>query len=245
MKENETVDDLILSGLKIIQKKNGFRFSIDSVLLTHFPAVKKGDRIIDLGTGTGVVPLLMSTRGEDLALTGIEIQEEIAEMARRSVELNNLSRVEIIQGDLRKLNKEMFNHFNLVVSNPPYLPVNQGKVSPQPEVALARHEIMCTLSELVQTAKKLLKEKGRLAMVHRAERLGEIMYELHKHGLCPSRLRLVYPHLDKHANLVLIEAVKGSGVSLKVEKPLIVYKDETCYTDELLNYYFGGGTCEQ
>ncbi|MDK2822278.1 MAG: tRNA1Val (adenine37-N6)-methyltransferase [Clostridia bacterium] len=243
IKENETVDDLILSGLKIIQKTSSFRFSIDAVLLAHFVTVKKKDKVIDLGTGTGVIPLIISTREKELDLTGIEIQEEMAEMAKRSMLLNNLTDIKIIAGDFRKLGKEFNNKFNLVVSNPPYLPLNQGKISSIPEIALSRHEIKCTLGELMETAARLLKNQGRFTLIHRAERLGQIIALLQKEKLEPKRMRLVHSHFNKPANLVLLESVKGASPSLKVYEPLIIYNQDGSYTNEILNYYFGGEAC--
>jgi len=242
IRENETIDDLIISDLKIIQKSKGFRFSIDAVLLAHFATVKKRDKVIDLGTGTGVIPLILSSREADLDLTGIEIQAEMAEMSSRSMVLNKRADIKIIQGDFRKLDKMFNDKFDLVVSNPPYLPINHGKISPIPQVAISRHEIKCNLDELVQTAARLLRFQGRFALIYKVERLSEIFRELQKGSLEPRRMRLIHPQINKPANLVLIEAVKGAKSDLKILEPLIIYNQDGAYTKELLEYYFGGET---
>jgi len=226
----------------LFKKAVGFRFSIDAVLLAHFATVKKKDRIIDLGTGTGVIPLLLSTRANHLDILGVEIQKDLAEMAQRSVLLNNLTNIKILQADLRELDKSFNNQFNLIVSNPPYFPLNKGKTNPDPQVAISRHEIKCTLAELIKTVSRLLNYYGRFAFIHRAERLTEIFNQLQKYRLEPRRLRLIYPKIDNEANLVLIEAVKEARPSLTIEKPLIIYQEDGNYTREILDYYAGGET---
>ncbi|NLT95140.1 MAG: tRNA1(Val) (adenine(37)-N6)-methyltransferase [Clostridia bacterium] len=241
-RDTETIDDLILGGLRVIQKTGGFRFSLDAVLLAHFVAVKDGYKIIDLGTGTGVIPLILTTRARNLEITGVEIQEEIALMAQRSIKLNNLEQVTIFNADLRALGPEHYGKYDLVVSNPPYLPVNQGKISPIKEIALSKHEITCTLEDLVITAGKLAKNSGKIALIHRAERLPETISLLKGKGLEPKRLRAVHPYQKRPANLILIEAVKGAKPGLAIESPLIVYNDDGTYSDEILTYYNGGET---
>jgi tRNA1Val (adenine37-N6)-methyltransferase len=240
---NETIDDLILGGLKVIQKKKGFRFALDAVLLAHFASLKRGNKIIDLGTGTGIIPLILSTRAKDLKITGVEIQQEVAQMARRSVTLNNLKDIEIVNADLRNIGSEQHGQYDLVISNPPYLPIGQGKISPIEEVALSRHELECSLEDLVKSAALLLKNKGNFALVHRPERLGEIISLLTKFKIEPKRIRLVHPFLNKNANLVLIEATKGTKPGLIVHEPLVIYHDDGVYTKEIMEYYDGGETC--
>jgi len=242
--ENEIIDDLLIGGLKIIQKKSGFRFSIDAVLLAHFAAVKKGNKIIDLGTGTGVIPLILTTRAQDLEITGVEIQKDMAQMAKRSLFLNHLEQVKIINADLRELGTEHYGRYDLVTSNPPYLPLKQGKISPIEGIALARHEVKCSMEDVIRTAQQLLKNQGKFALVHRAERLAEIIACLKSYSLEPKRLRLIHPYLAKPANLLLIEAVKGAKPGLKVHEPLIIYNADGTYTREILEYYCGGETCE-
>lgn len=239
IKDDESLDDLILSGLKIIQKKAGFRFAIDAVLLAHFTSLKSKDRVIDLGTGTGIIPLLLTTRCQDLEITAIDIQEDVVEMAKRTLKLNNLNNIRIIQGDFRKLANLEKGSFSLVVSNPPYLPLNQGKISPREEIALSRHELKCNLQELVATASRLLKIGGRFSVVYRSERLAELINEFTKEKIEPKRLRLVYPQLDKSSNLVLLEGIKGAKPGLKIEEPLAVYDGQGNYTQEVLKFYGG------
>jgi len=240
IKDNETVDDLLISGLKIIQKARGFRFSLDAVLLAHFVTVKEKDKVIDLGTGTGIIPLLLTTRAKGLDLTGVEIQKEIAEMAQRSMILNGLNEIKIMNEDLRQIPKSFNGQYDLVVANPPYLPLNQGKISPLPEVAISRHEIKCSLEELVRTAARLLKPQGRFALIHKSDRLTELMLVLKANDLEPRRMRLIHPKLEKNANLVLLEARKGAQPYLEVLNPLIVYERDGSYSQELLEYYLGG-----
>lgn len=242
IRENETLDDLILGGLKIIQKNSGFRFSLDAVLLAHFPEVKDGFKIIDLGTGTGVIPLILTTRAKNLRITGVEIQGEIARMAQRSMDLNQLNQVKIINADLRSLGREHYGKYDLVISNPPYLPVNQGKISPIQEIALSRHELMCSLEELIFAAKKLVKNSGKVALIHRSERLAEIIAGLKAKGLEPKRIKPIHPYLKKPANLILVEAIKGAKSGLILDSPLVVYNEDGTYTEEILKYYYGGET---
>ncbi|MFZ7102176.1 MAG: tRNA1(Val) (adenine(37)-N6)-methyltransferase [Peptococcaceae bacterium] len=243
LRENEVIDDLILTGLKIIQKTDNFRFSIDAVLLAHFVTLRNGDKIIDLGTGTGVIPLILTTRQTGLAITGVEIQKEMADMAARSVKLNNLENITVMNEDLRRLDPTFFTNHDLVVANPPYFPINQGKVNPVKEIALARHEITCTIKDLIATAQKLLKDKGRFSLVHRAERLGEIIVILVQAGLEPKRIRFVHTYDNKPANLVLIEAMKNAKSGVIIQEPLIVYTEKGSYSAEVFKYYFGGETC--
>ncbi|NMA01902.1 MAG: tRNA1(Val) (adenine(37)-N6)-methyltransferase [Clostridia bacterium] len=239
IKHDESLDDLILSGLKIIQKKSGFRFAIDAVLLAHFTSLENKDKVIDLGTGTGIIPLLLTTRCEDLDITAVEIQGDMVEMAKRSLELNNLDNIRIIQGDFRELESLYNDKFNLVISNPPYLPLNQGKISPREDIALSRHELKCNLREVISTASRLLKMGGRFSLVHRSERLAEIITEFTRKNIEPKRLRLVYPQLEKPSNLVLLEGIKGAKPGLKIEKPLAVYDGQGNYTQEVLKFYGG------
>lgn len=239
--KDETINDLFLQDLKIIQKKQGFRFMIDAVLLAHFATIKKNDSVIDLGTGTAVIPLIINTRAKDLQITGVEIQGSMVEMARRSVSLNKLTNINIIENDLNFLDKSYNQNFNLVISNPPYYRLNEGKVSANLSEAVSRHEIKCNLHELVSLSAKLIKGQGRFAMIHKAERLEEIFSEFSKFGLIPKRLQSVHSGKDKSASLVLIEAQKGVKSSLEILKPLIIYDEEGNYTPEIVHIYGGGG----
>lgn len=236
---NERIDDLLTGGLKIIQNKNEFCFSLDAVLLAHFVTVRKKAYGLDLGTGTGVIPLLLSTR--ILKMDAIEINEVMADLAKRNVEMNGLTdKINVCCGDLCKI-KEYYaaESMDFVVSNPPYRQVNQGHLNLLDGVARARHEITAKLDDVVRAASYVLKAKGRFAMVHLPERLGEIMVAMHKYQIEPKRMQLVQPKRDKAPNIVLIEGVKyGAPGGLKVEPALIVHEDNGDYTKKLMEYYY-------
>ena len=239
LKEHERIDDLQRNGYKIIQDPCRFCFGMDAVLLSGFVRADKGDHVIDLGTGTGIIPILMEAKTEASHLIGLEIQEESADMARRSVALNNLeAKIEIVTGDIKQA-VELFGKstMDVVTSNPPYMIGQHGLKNPDSEKAIARHEVLCTLEDVVKAAAALLKPGGNFFMVHRPFRLAEIMTCLSKYKLEPKRMRLVYPFVDKEPNMVLIEANRGGRSRLTVEKPLIVYKEQGVYTDEIYEVY--------
>ena len=239
LKEHERIDDLQRNGYKIIQDPCRFCFGMDAVLLSGFARADKGDHVIDLGTGTGIIPILMEAKTEASHLIGLEIQEESADMARRSVALNNLeSKIEIVTGDIKQA-VELFGKstMDVVTSNPPYMIGQHGLKNPDSEKAIARHEVLCTLEDVVKATAALLKPGGNFFMVHRPFRLAEIMTCLSNYKLEPKRMRLVYPFVDKEPNMVLIEANRGGRSRLTVEKPLIVYKEQGVYTDEIYEVY--------
>ena len=239
VKEHERIDDLQRNGYKIIQDPCRFCFGMDAVLLSGFARADKGDHVIDLGTGTGIIPILMEAKTEASHLIGLEIQEESADMARRSVALNNLeAKIEIVTGDIKQA-VELFGKstMDVVTSNPPYMIGQHGLKNPDSEKAIARHEVLCTLEDVVKAAAALLKPGGNFFMVHRPFRLAEIMTCLSNYKLEPKRMRLVYPFVDKEPNMVLIEANRGGRSRLTVEKPLIVYKEQGVYTDEIYEVY--------
>jgi len=239
LKEGERLDDLHRNNYKIIQNADKFCFGIDAVLLSGFAEVKDGAKVLDLGTGTGIIPILMEAKTNAAHLTGLEIQEESAEMASRSVSYNKLEeKISIVQGDIKEASL-IFGaaSFDVVTTNPPYMTGNHGLVNPNLPKAIARHEIHCTLDDVVREAAKVLKVKGKLYMVHRPFRLVEIINTLTKYKLEPKRIRFVHPYKDKEPNMVLIEAVKGGGSMVKVESPLIVYEAPNVYTKEILKIY--------
>ena len=239
LKEHERIDDLQRNGYKIIQDPCRFCFGMDAVLLSGFARADKGDQVLDLGTGTGIIPILMEAKTEASHLIGLEIQEESADMARRSVALNGLEKkIDIVTGDIRQADK-LFGKstMDVVTSNPPYMIGQHGLKNPDSEKAIARHEVLCTLEDVVRAAAALLKPGGNFFMVHRPFRLTEIMTCLSKYKLEPKRMRLVYPFVDKEPNMVLIEANRGGRSRLTVEKPLIVYKEQGVYTDEIYEVY--------
>ena len=219
--------DILLNGNKILQDTDGFMFGIDAVLLAEFACrqVKRGDSVIDLGTGTGIIPLLMEKNCMASHFSGVEIQEKYAEMSARSVELNGLSeKINIVQCDIKNVNENFSKHsFNIVTSNPPYMPYDgtQAKNDSE-EKSIARHEILCTLDDVVKAAEYLLHSHGRFFMIHRPERLSQIFAALQKYNLEPKRMQLIQPYEDESPNLVLIEARKDAFPGLKMEPALIV-----------------------
>ena len=239
LKENERIDDLQRNHLRIIQKTDGFCFGMDAVLLSGFAAVKPGERVLDLGTGTGIIPILLSAKTEGEHFTGLEIQEEIAGMAKRSVSMNGLEeKIEIVNGDIKEASR-IFGaaSFDVVTTNPPYMNDAHGLKNPTEVKAISRHEVLCTLEDVVREGAKVLKHGGRMYMVHRPHRLIEILNTMTKYRLEPKRMKLVHPFRDKEANMVLIEAVRGGGAWMKVEPPVIVYKEPGVYTDEIYSIY--------
>ncbi|MCR4425669.1 MAG: tRNA1(Val) (adenine(37)-N6)-methyltransferase [Firmicutes bacterium] len=241
VREHERVDDLQRSGLRIIQDPTRFRFSMDAVLLAEFARVRAGDRCIDLGTGTGVIPLLLSARGNPAEIVGLEILEDVADMARRSVRLNGLSdKISIIHGDLKEA-VGMFGaeSFDVALSNPPYIRADRGTVNLTDELAVAKHEIACTLEDVVQAAGRLVRSRGRVAMVHRPGRLVDLLVLMRGAGLEPRRLRFVQARMGQAPMMVLVEAVKGACPDLAVQPPLILYGEDGSYTPEANRIYFG------
>ncbi|OEH84325.1 hypothetical protein BHU72_11000 [Desulfuribacillus stibiiarsenatis] len=231
------MDDL-LDGMKIIQSKDVFSFSTDAVLVASFTRLDaSAKKVIDLGTGTGIIPLLLSKRYPRLQMIGLEIQERLADMSRRSVEFNNLSdRIDIQLGDLKQAPATFgYGVFDAVVSNPPYMEAGIGEQNPNPHKAIARHEIHCNLADICATASKLVKSGGKFFIVYRSLRLAELMTELRRNSLEPKRMRLVAPRIDKEPNIVLLEAVKDRQPGLRIEPTLAVYNDNGTFTDELLS----------
>lgn len=237
----ERIDDLQYKGLKIIQNTEGFCFGIDSVLLTEFAKdMKKNKTIVDLGTGTGIIGILLTKKVEASKVIGVELQKDVAQMAKRSVELNNLQNVmQIINEDVHSLSLEK-NSFDYIVTNPPYKKKGTGIINKEDKQLISRHETTVNLEEWIEVASNLLKDNGAIYMVHRPERLNEIIQDLRKYKLEPKRIRFVYPKKNKDANLVLIKAVKYANEFLKVEKPLIIYNEGGSYTDEILKIYEEG-----
>lgn len=238
VKPNERVDDL-QNGFYVIQDPDKFCFGVDAVLLSDFTKVKKGEAVLDMGTGTGIIPILLQAKKNGEHFTGLEIQEECAEMASRSVKYNHVEdKVSIVQGDIKRA-AEIFGaaSFHVVTCNPPYMIGQHGLQNPDMPKAIARHEVLCTLEDVAKSASLLLKEKGRFYMVHRPFRLAEIMTTLVKYKLEPKRIQFVHPFIDREPNMVLIEALKSGNSRVTVEKPLIVYKEPGVYTDDIKRIY--------
>lgn len=230
----ETLDTLFGGRLRILQKKGGYRFSIDALLLAHFAEPRSTDRIIDLGTGCGVMPLIIAFRKKTGKIAGVEIQPSLADLARRNATLNRLStRIKILEKDLRDLEgKNVRGIFDLVLSNPPYRKVGAGRVNPRLEKALARHEFKATLRDVLRAAQYLLKEKGRLAMIYPASRAAELIQEMRQIHLEPKRLQFVHSHLKEEARLMMVEGFKEGHAQVRVLPPLILYDSVGNYTPE-------------
>lgn len=235
----ERLDDLQRNGYKIIQNERKFCFGMDAVLLSGFVRVREAERVLDMGTGTGIIPILLAGKTEGRHFTGLEIQKESADMAMRSVQYNHLEeRISIIEGDIREADT-LFGaaSFDVITCNPPYMTGQHGLVNPEQPKAIARHEICCTLEDVIGQAARLLRPGGRFYLVHRPFRLAEIMSSMVSHKLEPKRMRLVYPFADKEPNMVLLEGLRGGRSRITVEKPLIVYKSPGVYTDEIYEWY--------
>jgi len=239
LKENERIDDLQRNGYQIIQNPKKFCFGMDAVLLTGFAHAKAADTLLDLGTGTGIIPLLMEAKYGCRRLVGLEIQPESADMAMRSVELNDLSgKIEIVTGDIKEADNLFPSaSFDCITCNPPYMIGNHGLINPQDAKAIARHEILCTLEDVVRQTAGLLKPGGHFFLVHRPFRLAEIISLLVRYKLELKRMQLVYPYVDQEPNMVLLEAVRGGKPRLTVEKPLIVFKSTGEYMPEIRDVY--------
>lgn len=240
-KPGERLDDLQIKGYEIIQSPGRFCFGMDAVLLSSFAKVKRGERALDLGTGTGILPILLEAKNEGSSYVGLEIQEESADMARRSVLHNKLEqKIEIVTGDIREAST-IFGaaSFHVITTNPPYMIGEHGLKNANEAMYIARHEALCTLDDILRESARLLKPKGRFYMVHRPFRLAEILGKMSFYGIEPKRMRLVHPYVDKEPNMVLVEGLRGGKPRMTVEKPLIVYEKTGEYTEELLKIYNG------
>ncbi len=241
LREGERLDDLQIKGYEIIQSPGRFCFGMDAVLLSSFVSVKKNEKVLDLGTGTGILPILLEAKNGGSSYVGLEIQEESADMARRSVLHNCLEeKVHIVTGDIKEA-AEIFGNasFDVVTTNPPYMMGKHGLKNNKEALYIARHEALCTLDDVLRESAKVLKVRGRFYMVHRPFRLPEIMAKMCQYKLEPKRMRLVYPHVDKEPNMLLIEGRKCGNPRMTVEPPLIVYEKDGSYTKELLKIYYG------
>jgi len=239
MKPGERLDDLQIKGYEIIQSPGRFCFGMDAVLLSSFAKVKRGERALDLGTGTGILPILLEAKNEGSGYVGLEIQEESADMARRSVLHNKLNdKIEIVTGDIKEASR-IFGaaSFHVITTNPPYMIGEHGLKNDNEALYIARHEALCTLDDILRESARLLKPKGRFYMVHRPFRLAEILGKMSAYGIEPKRMRLVHPYVDKEPNMVLVEGMRGAKPRMTVEKPLIVYVENGEYTEELLEMY--------
>ena len=242
LEKDEVIDDLQYKGLRIIQNNKWFKYGVDSVILSDFARkLKDNSTVVDLGTGTGIIGLLLCGKTKLKKIYGIEIQNNVAEMARKSIVLNDLQyRFEILNYDINDVIKNKIlekNSIDYIVMNPPYKEKGTGLINDKDEKIISRHETTATLEDFIQVSNELLKDKGTIFMVHRPERLVDIFNIMRKHKIEPKRIRLVYPNIRKEPNIVLIEAIKGASRFLKVEKPLIIYDEDGNYTDEIKEIY--------
>ena len=240
VKDDEAIDDLQLNGLNLIQKREGFKFGIDAVLLSDFAYIKNKHRVMDLCTGTGIIPFLIYGKYSPQSVYGLEIQEDMVDMAKRSVRLNSLEKkVFFINEDLKNLEYlKKLEKFDVVTVNPPYKLSNSGIINPNDKLAIARHEIMCNLEDVISASRILLKDNGRLFMVHRPERLADIFILMRKYKIEPKRVKMIHPKMGKAANIVLVEGQRDGGPYLKWEPPLYVYDEDGKYTKEIDSIYW-------
>lgn len=239
IRPGERLDDLQCKGYQIIQDPKRFCFGVDAVFLSNFVTVKRGGRVLDLGTGTGIIPILLAAKTEAAYITGLEIQKESAEMAARSVQLNGLEeRITITEGDIKEA-ADIFSaaSFDVITSNPPYMTHEHGLENAYEPKNIARHEILCNLEDVVRAAARLVKPGGSFFMIHKPFRLAEIFGMLMQYKLEPKRMRLIYPYVEKEPTMVMIEAVRGGRSRIKIEPPLIVYQEKGVYTEEVRRMY--------
>lgn len=238
--EDETIDDLQLKGLKLIQKKDGFKFGIDAVLLSDFAYIKRNHEVIDLCTGTGIIPFLIYGKYKPQHVCGLEIQEDMVHMAKRSVKLNTLEgSISFYNEDLKNIDYlKQLKKFDVVTVNPPYKLNNSGIINPNDKLAIARHEILCNLEDVIYASRILLKDNGRLFMIHRPERLADIFTLMRKYKIEPKRVKMIHPKVGKAPNIVLVEGQRDGGSYLKWEPPLYVYDDNGKYTKEIDSIYW-------
>lgn len=239
LRDNEKIDIVPGTSFKVIQNKEKFSYGMDAILLSQF-AKPKGV-VVDLGTGTGIIPLRLHGKTNGNNIYGIEIQEEVANMAKRTIEINELEKdIQILHMDLNHL-KDRFKKATVdtITTNPPYMKLGDALINPDENFALSRHEIACTLEDIISISQYLLKPLGKFYMVHRPNRLVDIIYLLREYNLEPKYIRFVQPKIHKKPNLILIEAVKSGKPDLKFYEPLIVYNDDNTYTDEIYKIYYG------
>ena len=239
LRENEVIDDLEFEGLKLIQNKKWFKYGIDSVLLSDFAKIKKNMRVLDIGAGTGIISILLAKKTECKEIVGIEVQKDVADMAQRSVKLNCLEdKVKIINDNILNIEKYFSKeYFDGIVTNPPYQKNNSGLKNENEKQLVSRHEVLCSLEDIIEKSFQMLRDNGVFYMVHRPERLVDILYLMRTHKLEPKEIRFVHSKAKEKPVLVLIKGVKYSGKFLKVLEPLIVYEENGEYTDEIYAIY--------
>lgn len=238
--KNTRIDDLMLNNLKIIQNTDYFCFGIDAVLLSDFSKeIKKGSIVLDIGTGNGILPLLLSAKTNSKKIYGLEIQEKLATLAKENIKINNLDElIEIINGDIKNI-KEIFkeNMFDAIITNPPYKKRGSGLINDNEFIQIAKHEILCTLEDIIKNASYVLKNNGQLFMVHRPDRLVDIVTLMRKHNIEPKKIRFVYSKINSRPILILIKGIKNSKPFLKIDSPLFIYNEDGSYSEEIYKIY--------
>lgn len=236
--EDEVVDDLQIRNCKIIQKKCGFKFGIDAVLLANFVKSKKNAKVVDMGTGTGIIPILMNAKSDVRKIYAIEIQEKIADMARRSVQMNSYEdKIEVMNINLKDATKHIEkNTVDIITSNPPYMPADK-LLSTNDMMMISRNEIYCTIADIMEVVGKLLKSNGKMYMVHRPSRLADIFVESRKNNLEPKIMQMIHPSAKKPSNMVLLQFTKNAKPEIKILEPLYVHNEDGSYTQEIEKIY--------
>jgi len=237
--EDERLDELFNGRLRIIQKKEGYRFSIDAIMLAHFISHLSANSIIDLGTGSGIIPLILAKKMFAPTIVGVEVQEAMADMAKRTIVLNGFAeRVSILHEDLRNLrNHFAASSFDLVVSNPPYYPLKEGRINPDEQKAIARHEIMARVEDIISISHYLVKPSGRVVIIFPARRLADLLYNLRECDLKPELLQIIHSHTHDEGKLVIVESCKGRDPELEIREPFFVYEEEGIYSEEMQRIY--------
>jgi tRNA1Val (adenine37-N6)-methyltransferase len=237
--QDETLDHLLPGNMKILQKKKGYRFSIDSILLAHFVRLQGGQKVLDLGTGSGIIPIILATKVKTTEIWGVEIQEELAEMAKKNIAMNHLQGcVHIVKGDARNLADRIGSErFDIVLTNPPYRKIRSGRINPLREKAIARHEIKGSLTDMAKIAFRLLRPKASFYIVYPAVRTADLITYIRESNLEPKRLRLVHPNREKGAQLILVEASKGGGPGVEIHPPLFIHDLNGQYSEEMRSIY--------
>jgi tRNA1Val (adenine37-N6)-methyltransferase len=239
VREDEKLDELFNGRLRIIQKKEGYRFSVDAILLAHFASHVSADSIIDLGTGSGIVPLILAKRTSAPTIVGVEVQEAMADMAKRTIMLNGFAdRVSVLHEDLRSLRSRFTSSsFDLVVSNPPYHPVKDGRINPDEEKAIARHEIMAKAEDVIRISHYLVRPSGLVVIIFPARRMVDLLFNLRESGLEPKLLQIIYSHKHDEGKLVIVKSIKRGNPEIEIKRPFFIYADEGGYSEEMQKIY--------